>query len=139
MRVLVLGAAGFIGGRTVAGLLAAGHVVTCAGRDPDMLRRRFPSCLAVHSDLLTDDRAAWLPRLADSEAVVNAAGTLRGSLERVHYIGPIALFDACAEIGVPRLLQISALGAGSQPNSRFLATKNEADAHLLRLARERGR
>jgi hypothetical protein len=33
-------------------------------------------------------------------------------------------------------VQISALGAGAQPGSRFLATKDAADRHLLRIARD---
>src|SRR5215218_5057827 len=138
MRVLVLGAGGFIGGRVVICLLAHGHAVICAGRNPDKLRRRFPACPAIRADLLTDDIYAWLPRLAGIDAVVNAAGILRGKLEHVHHRGAVALFDACAETSVPRLLQISALGAGTQPGSHFLATKHQADAHLLRLASERG-
>jgi uncharacterized protein YbjT (DUF2867 family) len=138
MHVLVVGAGGFIGGRVVAGLLGRGHAVTCAGRDPDALRRRFPSCRAVRADLLVDDTRAWLPRLTGVDAVVNAAGALRGDLEGVHHRGAVALFEACALAGVPRLVQLSALGAGAQLRSRFLATKDAADAHLLRLAREAG-
>ncbi len=138
MRVLVVGAGGFIGSRVVAGLLGRGHAVTCAGRDPEALRRRFPSCRTVRAELLADDTKAWLPRLAGIDAVVNAAGALRGDLEGVHHRGAVALFEACALAGVPRLVQLSALGAGAQPRSRFLATKNAADVHLLRLARERG-
>jgi uncharacterized protein YbjT (DUF2867 family) len=136
MRVLVLGAGGFIGGRVVAGLLGRGHAVTCAGRDPDALRRRFPPCRAVWADLLADDTRTWMPCLVGTDAVVNAAGALRGDLEGVHHRGTVALFEACAAAGVPRLVQLSALGAGAQLRSRFLATKDAADAHLLRLARQ---
>src|SRR5690348_1386627 len=44
-------------------------------------------------------------------------------------------FKACAEVGVAHLVQISALGAGTQPDSHFLATKHAADLHLLKLAK----
>ncbi len=138
MRILVVGAGGFIGSRVVAGLLGRGHAVTCAGRNPEALRRRFPSCEAVRADLLADDTSTWLTRLAEIDAVVNAAGVLRDDVEGVHHRGAVALFEACAAAGMPRLVQLSALGAGAQPRSRFLATKEAADAHLLRLAREAG-
>lgn len=138
-HVLVLGASGFVGGRLVAALASRGYRVTCAGRDLARLSRRFPSCATLRADLTRDDAAAWTPRLAGVDAVVNAAGVLRGALDGVHARGAIALFNACARAGVPRVLQISALGAGEQPNSRFLATKAAADEHLLRLAAADGR
>jgi uncharacterized protein YbjT (DUF2867 family) len=37
-RILVTGATGYIGGRLVPELLAAGHEVVCLARDPDRLR-----------------------------------------------------------------------------------------------------
>jgi nucleoside-diphosphate-sugar epimerase len=92
----------------------------------------------VRADLLRDDVAAWSERLAEIDAVVNAAGVLRGDLEQVHRRGAAALFDACAEASVSRLPQISALGAGEEPMSRFLVSKQKADEHMMRLARARG-
>jgi uncharacterized protein YbjT (DUF2867 family) len=136
MRILVVGAGGFIGSRVVAGLLGRGHVVTCVGRNPEALHRRFPSCRVMRAEFLVDDTSTWLTRLAGIDAVVNAAGVLRGDVVGVHHRGAVALFEACAAAGVPRVVQLSALGAGAQPRSRFLATKGAADAHLLRLARE---
>ncbi len=138
MRVLVLGAGGFIGARIVACLLSRGHAVTCAGRFPTILLRKFPTCQVVAADLLLDDRPTWLSRLVGIDAVVNAAGVLRGDLEGVHSRGAVVLFAACAEAGIGRVLQLSALGAGEQPELRFLATKHAADECLMRLARDLG-
>jgi nucleoside-diphosphate-sugar epimerase len=134
MRILVLGAGGFIGSRLVASLLPRKHSVICAGRSIEALHRRFPSCTVIKADLLLDRTSDWVPRLAGVDVVVNTAGVLRGDLQRVHHLGAAALFDACAMAGVPRVLQVSALGAGAQPDSRFLTTKYEADMHVLRLA-----
>jgi uncharacterized protein YbjT (DUF2867 family) len=72
------------------------------------------------------------------DAVINAAGILHGDLDTIHHRGPAALSDACAAARVPRLVQISALGAGAQPDSRFLTTKDAGDRHLLRAARHSG-
>ena len=43
MRILVLGASGFIGRRVVAALLASGHEVIPAGRHVAVLHRLFPA------------------------------------------------------------------------------------------------
>jgi len=136
-RVLVLGAGGFIGRHLVARLLAAGHFVTCAGRSPSALRHRFPTCTVRQADLTRDSAEAWTSRLEGIDAVVNAAGAMTGELDKLHASGAVALFDACDRVGVPVVLQISALGAGAQPERRFLATKAVADAHLLHLVADR--
>jgi uncharacterized protein YbjT (DUF2867 family) len=138
MRVVVVGAGGFIGSRIVVELLSRDHSVVCAGRAPEKLLRRFPACEAVDVNLAADDVDKWRACLGGVDAVINAIGVLRGDLETVHHRGPVRLFDACAQAGVPHLLQISALGASVQNDSRFLATKYAADLHLLRLAEERG-
>jgi uncharacterized protein YbjT (DUF2867 family) len=140
MRVMVLGASGFIGGRIAACLLAHGHNVVPCGRVPAKLRRRFPGQDVVHADLGTDTAADWRSRLAGVDAVVNAAGALRGTdLEAVHTHGPTALFDACAAAGVGHVVQVSALGADAGARSRFHLTKRVADEHLLRLRSAEGR
>lgn len=125
MRVLLLGAGGFIGGRLAARLRAAGHVVAAPGRGA--------------ADLSRDGVPAWRARLSGVDAVVNAAGILRGDLAGVHDRGPRALFDACAEEGIARVVQISALGASPHAPTAFLRTKAAADEHLLRMRRDGGR
>lgn len=112
-HVMAVGAGGFIGRRVVGRLLADGHRVTCAGRDAAALCRLFPACRAVEADLGTDDAERWAPRLDGVDAVVNAAGILRGDLDGVQRRGPMALFDACAYLGVLRVVQVSALGPAS--------------------------
>src|SRR5215218_1947444 len=85
MRVLVLGAGGFIGGRIAAGLLARGHDVVPCGRDGAALSRRYPGHRVVEADLARDGAPEWRPRLAGVDAVVNAAGVLGGAgLAPVH-------------------------------------------------------
>jgi uncharacterized protein YbjT (DUF2867 family) len=135
MRILVIGASGFIGSRVTAQLLSYGHSVTCAGRSPEKLQRCFPHCDAIRTSF-TDGTETWLRRLTRIEAVINAAGALRGDLQTVHYRGPVALFNACAEAEVPRVLQISALGASEPNDAAFLTSKNATDQRLLHLARQ---
>lgn len=130
MRVLLLGARGFIGRHIAQALLAQGHhVVTPSG----------PEGAAFNMAELTTP-AAWLPHLQMQhglvEAVINAVGVLRGRADRpmhsVHTLAPSALFAACAEQGIRRVIQISALGIDGIDTS-YACTKRAADAALLAL------
>ncbi len=130
-RVLVLGAGGFIGGFVVAALRSAGW---------DVLRGLRP-----RAQLADDERGCdlagwtrtedWLPLLDGVDAVVNAAGLLRErsgeSLAAVHEAAPLALARACVVCGVPRFVQISALG--DPVDGEFVASKHRFDAALLAL------
>lgn len=135
MRVLVLGALGFIGRQIVAALVADGHEVL-AGVRAERVGALPPGVKAVAVDLQRDlDPAAWLPRLVGVEAIVNAAGALKGSaalLDAVHRQAPLALARAAAELGLQRLVQISALG--DPADGAFIASKHAGDAALLECA-----
>jgi uncharacterized protein YbjT (DUF2867 family) len=132
VRVLVVGASGFIGGALVQALLREGHEVVCAARRPPCLA----GCEALPVDLAQVPAADWWrPRLAGVQAVVNAVGILREHDEQtfraLHTDAPIELFKACALAGVPVVVQISALGADESAQSRYHLSKKAAD-DLLR-------
>jgi nucleoside-diphosphate-sugar epimerase len=142
MRILIAGANGFIGGRIAAELVRAGHGIVPCGRDWGRLQRLFPSAQAIACDFAKDRASDWRKRLADVDAVINAAGIFRprpdNSFEMVHVSGPRALFEACAAARIPRVIQISALGAGPAAQTRFHETKQQADECFLALAKEHG-
>lgn len=133
MRVLVTGARGFIGSHIVAALSAAGFSPVAAVRH----RRGGPAAAGVERigcDFAADtDPAVWLPRLRGIDAVVNCAGILRErsgeSFACVHERAPDALFRACHEAGVRRVVQISALG--DPADGEFIASKHRCDAALM--------
>lgn len=78
----------------------------------------------------------WTARLQGIDAVVNTVGVLRDSPERpieaVHQHTPIALFDACAQMGVRRVIHISALGIEGS-TTRYAQTKYAAQTRLRAL------
>lgn len=134
MKILITGATGFIGNRLRLALLAAGHQLVCAGRHEGPAH---PRCRWVQADFAAAPPPDWHRLLRGVDAVVNAAGIFReqgsASFAAVHTLGPIALFDACAAMGVRRVVQISALGAEATADTAFLLSKEVADSYLLRL------
>jgi uncharacterized protein YbjT (DUF2867 family) len=121
LRILVLGASGFIGSRAAAALRAAGHEAVSTKLD-------FTRALRPED---------WLSSLRGIDAVLNAVGIIRErgrrSFGTLHYAAPRALFDACRIAGVRRVVQISALGADESARSRFHRTKRRADEYLAGL------
>jgi uncharacterized protein YbjT (DUF2867 family) len=121
LKILVLGAGGFIGGHVAAALRDAGHEVVAGKVD-------------FRAALRPDD---WRLALRGIHAVVNAVGIIRERgarrFETLHHAAPRALFDACAAADVRRVVQISALGADEAARSRFHRTKRAADEHLAAL------
>jgi uncharacterized protein YbjT (DUF2867 family) len=128
MKVLVCGAGGFIGRHVVQQLRASGHSVR-EGRAPEI---DFSRDLEV---------SAWLPHIAGMDAVINAVGVLRDSRARpmnaIHHLAPAALFEACAQQGVRRVVHISALGIEGNP-TLYARSKLGAETVLTRL-HEQGR
>jgi len=66
-------------------------------------------------------------------------GVLRDSartpMDRIHAAAPQALFEACSQAGVRRVIHVSALGIERNP-TRYAQTKRAADEALLRLTLE---
>lgn len=138
MRVLLTGATGFIGQALARALLEAGHELVCAVRDPSKLDLGPGPWRAFRADF-TDgiDAAWWMPHLEGIDAVVNAVGILREApgqrFDVLHARAPIALFTASQTAGVRAVIQVSALGADDQAQSRYHLTKKQADDALRAL------
>lgn len=138
MRILLVGANGFIGSALLRHLLAAGHEVTACVRNPQALKQRHPQLPCVTADYTSHRTTAqWQPLLRGFDVVINSVGVIRergdNTFAQLHAQGPMALFAACATAGITAVIQISALGAGHPHGSRFLESKQQADAFLLGL------
>ncbi|WP_245447079.1 NAD(P)H-binding protein [Methylobacterium sp. 17Sr1-1] len=138
MRILVLGGYGLIGSAVLVRLIEAGHAVVSLGRDTRGARRRFPEATWIERDIATlREPAAWHPLIAGCDAVVNCAGALqdgpRDDVRAVQDTAMRALFRACAEARLRRVVQVSAVGAMPDARTAFMRTKAAADAALGQL------
>ena len=134
MTILVLGATGLIGQHLLAALRAAGHTAIGASR-------REPAGGGAWRELdfaALTSAAAWLPLLDGVDAVVNCVGILReyraGDFERLHHLAPAALFAACEQAGVKRVLHLSALGSTADAPTAYWRSKAAAEHALARHA-----
>ncbi|MBF0611056.1 MAG: SDR family oxidoreductase [Magnetococcales bacterium] len=136
MNILIVGG-GFIGGRLAHAFLAAGHQVTVAGRNGEKIRRAIPGVHVVTLDFTKGDGIAWRGCLQGMEVVINTVGVIgdqaSNRMMAVHTTGPMALFQACYEMKIPQVIQISALGADPAGATCYYRTKGKADAFLAEL------
>jgi uncharacterized protein YbjT (DUF2867 family) len=125
LRILVLGAGGFIGRHVMAELLRSGHQPIGAVRRVADFARAFPDVSAVACDLARDVSVSdWLSRVSGIDVVVNAAGVLSGAeMEAVHVTAPRALYEACAQAGVKRVVLISAISARPEVDTDYARAK----------------
>lgn len=125
MNILLTGASGFVGQHLQRALQAAGHVVRPVSRRHglDMTRMTHP--------------ADWRALLTGIGAVINAVGLIgqtgRQRFDVLHTAAPVALFGACEQAGIRRIVQISALGADAAARSPYHLSKRAADEALSRL------
>jgi uncharacterized protein YbjT (DUF2867 family) len=127
MRILVIGAGGFIGRHVCQALIAAGHEAVPA---------------ALRPVTAWDRPQAWAHALAGMDGAIYTAGCLRDQAEGVrdlldllHHRAPAALATACEIAGIRRLVHVSALCGGP---SAYARSKQAGDvalagrAHIVR-------
>lgn len=126
-NICVLGGSGFVGGRVVHRLSAAGYRVTVLTRRRESAKHLsvLPNVRIEVCDVFFD--AALHRALSGFDAVINLVGILheRGeaTFDRVHMELPRRVAAACRDNGVPRLLQMSALNAAGNAPSAYLRSR----------------
>ncbi len=131
--VCLVGGSGFVGRAIADQLAAAGQRVRVLTRSTP---RAMPLSVLPTVELVVADPhdSSSLARAFDNmDAVVNLVGVLRGgrgndSFAAAHAALPARVVDACHQVGVQRLLHMSALGADSSAPSEYQRTKARGEA-----------
>jgi len=129
-RITVFGGSGFIGRYVVERLADLGAVVIVAVRDPEAAKAlRVFGQVGQVTPLACNIRDAESVRraVAGVDCVINLCGILSESghqtFQSVHVDGAAIVARAAAEAGVPRLVQISAIGANPDSPSKYARSK----------------
>lgn len=132
MRILVTGANGFIAREIIAKLAISGHeIIACVH---GKLLENIPHVRSFKADFTKAIHPNyWLPQLHDVDVVINCVGvfqtTKKKTMWHIHFEAPKALFDACVQQGIKKIIQISALGV-DQVDVPYAKSKLAADHYL---------
>jgi uncharacterized protein YbjT (DUF2867 family) len=93
----------------------------------------LPYVQVVECDI--NDHAALKAQLAGSHAVINLIGILHqtsdNGFEKMHHQLPRRVAQLCVELGIPRLLHMSALQASVSAPSEYLRSKAAGDEAVM--------
>ncbi len=131
MKILVVGASGYIGGRLVPLLAGRGHDLTLMSRDARPLAARFPDVTVVAADLLAPTTLA--PALEGIETAYYLAHSMgageRGFAERDRQAAR-DFARAAASAGVSRIVYLGGLGDDAANLSHHLPSRHETGVEL---------
>lgn len=139
-KVTVLGGSGFVGSSLVARLDQAGYQVKVLTRRREQAKHLIllPNVQVVECDVM--DHAALKAALAGSEVVINLVGILHqtrdNGFEKMHHQLPRRVAQLCDELGIARLLHMSALQASASAPSEYLRSKAAGEQAVLEYSKK---
>ena len=131
-NITILGGTGFVGSCLVTKLDQAGYQVKVLSRRREAAKHLIllPNVQVVNCDIA--DNYALKDALKGSDAVINLVGILHetgnSSFENMHHQLPRRVAQLCDELGISRLLHMSALQASKNAPSAYLKSKAAGDA-----------
>jgi len=137
-NVCVIGGSGFVGRHIVRLLAAQGRRVRVPTRNRERAKELIvlPTVDVVQADVHNDDE---LKRMLEGvDAAINLVGILHeernGDFRRTHVELPLRIARICTNLGVKRMMHMSALNADIDGPSSYLRSKGEAEAALRQAA-----
>ena len=141
-KLLILGGSGFIGTQLAFAFANRGWQVTVPSRRPHRHRALLvhPNIRLLEANIVDPTNLKTLCQ--DQQAVVNLVGILhekrKGDFRRYHVDFVKSVVETCSELGIKRLLHVSALGADqASGSSLYLRSKGEGE-NLLHTFGQRG-
>jgi len=134
LKIAVLGASGYVGGRLVPKLIAEGHSVRCLARNPEKLSSRdWPSAEIVYGDVL--DAESLAPALQNIDVLYYLVHSMQGKADFKNL--DIRAAQNCGmaarAAGVKRIIYLGALAKESPHLSSHLQSRQEV-GNILRKA-----
>lgn len=132
--ITVLGGAGFVGSCLVAKLDQAGYRVKVLSRRREAAKHLIilPNVQVQECNVM--DNHALKEALKGSDAVINLIGILhesgKNTFELIHHQLPRRVAQCCEELGIHRLLHMSALQASTHGPSQYLRSKAAGEAAM---------
>lgn len=134
VKIAVIGGAGFVGRHLANALVESLREVIVVTRVSEHAKSvgTLPSVQVVEADARDIDALTAAIRGAD--AVVNLVGVLyessRARFDDEHIGVTVAAIEACRRNGIRRFIQMSALNADTNSESKYLRSKGEAEAKV---------
>lgn len=133
--VTVFGGSGFVGKYVVRELARRGYRIRVATRRPHLAHELKVMGVVGQVQLVQANlrvEASVERAVEGASAVVNLVGVLaeggRQTFARLHSMGAETVARAAAKAGAKRFIQISAIGADQDSDSRYARTKGEGEA-----------
>lgn len=136
--ITVFGGSGFVGRHVVRALAKAGYRVRVASRRPHLAQDLRVMGVVGQVQLIQANLRvpSSVERALDgASGVVNLVGVLnengRQTFSRLHALGARTIAEAAAGMGISRMIQVSAIGASTESESRYARSKAEGEASVL--------
>jgi NADH dehydrogenase len=133
--VLLIGGTGYVGDAMRHRLREAGRTVTLLVRPSSSVERFEREGFATAQGDVTDPTSlVRAMQRVQPEVVINLVAVIKESgnatFERMNYRGTVNVVDAMREVGINRIIQMSAIGADNIPDYPYHYTKWKAENYV---------
>ena len=134
--IAIFGASGFLGSSIVLALNQSNYRLKLFSRNKEKIKFWTVNPNIQIFDFNLDDLTQVKKDLKNTDVVINLLGILhqskKDSFDKIHHLWPSHLAKMMKELGIKRLLHVSALGAGSNAPSLYLKSKILGETALLK-------